>query len=70
MLQFLAKQRQKIKNKRETCKWSAERILNLFTFSINGTVIKPNGTAAIANTPSNLGNTRNKIKCREEIPFW
>ena len=35
---------------------------NLFTFSINGTVIKPNGTAAIANTPNNLlGNTRNKL---------
>src|SRR5210317_905864 len=35
---------------------------NLLTFSINGTVINPNGTAAIANTPSNLlGNTRNKL---------
>src|SRR5210317_1593717 len=35
---------------------------NLFTFSINGTVINPNGTAAIANTPNNLfGNTRNKL---------
>ena len=35
---------------------------NLFTFSINGTVIKPNGTAAIAKTPNNLfGNTRNKL---------
>src|SRR5210317_777033 len=27
---------------------------NLFTFSINGTVIKPAGTAAIANTRNNL----------------
>jgi hypothetical protein len=36
---------------------------NLFTFSINGTVIKPNGTDAIAKTPNNLfGNTRNKLK--------
>ena len=26
---------------------------NLLTFSINGTVINPAGTAAIANTPSN-----------------
>jgi hypothetical protein len=34
---------------------------NLFTFSINGTVINPNGTAAIARTPNNLGNTRNKL---------
>ena len=35
---------------------------NLFTFSINGTVIKPAGTAAIAKTPNNLfGNTRNKL---------
>src|SRR5210317_248302 len=35
---------------------------NLLTFSINGTVINPNGTAAIANTPNNLlGNTRNKL---------
>ena len=35
---------------------------NLFTFSINGTVIKPAGTAAIANTPNNLfGKTRNKL---------
>ena len=35
---------------------------NLLTFSINGTVIKPKGTAAIATTPNNLlGNTRNKL---------
>ena len=35
---------------------------NLLTFSINGTVISPAGTAAIANTPNNLlGNTRNKL---------
>ena len=35
---------------------------NLFTFSINGIVIKPAGTAAIAKTPNNLlGNTRNKL---------
>lgn len=35
---------------------------NLLTFSINGTVIKPRGTAAIANTPNNLlGKTRNKL---------
>ena len=35
---------------------------NLFTFSINGTVISPAGTAAIANTPNNLlGNTRNRL---------
>ena len=35
---------------------------NLFTFSINGTVINPAGTAAIAKTPNNLlGNTRNKL---------
>ena len=35
---------------------------NLLTFSINGTVINPNGTAAIAATPNNLfGNTRNKL---------
>jgi hypothetical protein len=35
---------------------------NLFTFSINGTVIKPIGTAAIENTPSNLlGITRSKL---------
>ena len=35
---------------------------NLLTFSINGTVIKPAGTAAIASTPNNLfGNTRNKL---------
>jgi len=35
---------------------------NLFTFSINGTVINPAGTAAIANTPNNLlGKTRNKL---------
>jgi hypothetical protein len=35
---------------------------NLFTFSINGTVINPNGTEAIAKTPNNLfGNTRNKL---------
>ena len=33
---------------------------NLFTFSINGTVNKPAGTAAIDKTPNNLlGNTRN-----------
>ena len=36
---------------------------NLLTFSINGTVIKPNGTLAIATTPNNLfGKTRNKLK--------
>ena len=36
---------------------------NLLTFSINGTVINPAGTAAIANTPSNLfGKTLNKLK--------
>ena len=36
---------------------------NLFTFSINGTVISPAGTAAIAKTPNNLlGKTRNKLK--------
>ena len=36
---------------------------NLLTFSINGIVTNPNGTAAIANTPNNLfGNTRNKLK--------
>ena len=36
---------------------------NLFTFSINGTVINPAGTAAIAKTPNNLfGKTRNKLK--------
>jgi hypothetical protein len=35
---------------------------NLFTFSINGTVINPKGTDAIAKTPNNLfGNTRNKL---------
>ena len=35
---------------------------NLLTFSINGIVISPAGTAAIANTPNNLfGNTRNKL---------
>ena len=35
---------------------------NLFTFSIKGTVIRPAGTAAIANTPNNLlGKTRNKL---------
>ena len=35
---------------------------NLLTFSINGTVIKPAGTAAIANTPNNLfGKIRNKL---------
>lgn len=35
---------------------------NLFTFSINGTVINPAGTDAIANTPNNLfGKTRNKL---------
>jgi hypothetical protein len=35
---------------------------NLLTFSINGTVNKPAGTAAIASTPSNLfGKTRNKL---------
>ena len=35
---------------------------NLFTFSIKGTVIKPSGTAAIENTPSNLfGITRSKL---------
>ncbi len=35
---------------------------NLLTFSINGTVINPNGTAAIAKTPNNLfGKTRNKL---------
>ena len=35
---------------------------NLFTFSINGTVNNPAGTAAIERTPSNLlGNTRNKL---------
>jgi len=35
---------------------------NLFTFSINGTVIKPIGTAAIEITPSNLlGITRSKL---------
>jgi hypothetical protein len=39
--------------------------LNLFTFSINGTVINPNGTAAIARTPNILGNNK-----REEVPFW
>jgi hypothetical protein len=58
MLQFLTKQRQKIKNKRNL-QVVGGTVWNLFTFSINGTVIKPNGTAAIANTPSNLlGNTR------------
>ena len=36
---------------------------NLFTFSINGIVINPAGTAAMANTPNNLlGSTRNKLK--------
>jgi hypothetical protein len=36
--------------------------LEFITFSINGTVINPNGTAAIARTPNNLlGNTRNKL---------
>ena len=36
---------------------------NLFTFSIKGTVINPNGTAAMANTPNNLfGKIRNKLK--------
>lgn len=36
---------------------------NLLTFSINGIVTKPNGTAAIASTPNSLfGNTRNKLK--------
>ena len=35
---------------------------NLLTFSINGTVIRPSGTAAIEKTPSNLlGITRNKL---------
>ena len=35
---------------------------NLLTFSINGTVNKPAGTAAIERTPNNLlGNTRNKL---------
>ena len=35
---------------------------NLLTFSINGTVINPKGTDAIANTPNNLlGKTRNKL---------
>ena len=35
---------------------------NLLTFSINGIVISPAGTAAIANTPNYLlGNTRNKL---------
>ena len=35
---------------------------NLLTFSINGTVIKPIGTAAIDNTPKSLlGITRNKL---------
>ena len=35
---------------------------NLLTFSINGIVIKPNGTEAIATTPNNLfGNTLNKL---------
>ena len=35
---------------------------NLFTFSMNGTVTRPAGTAAIAKTPNNLfGNTRNKL---------
>ena len=35
---------------------------NLLTFSINGTVIKPAGTAAIAKTPNNLlGKTLNKL---------
>ena len=35
---------------------------NLFTFSMNGTVIRPIGTAAIDKTPSNLfGITRNKL---------
>jgi hypothetical protein len=34
----------------------------LFTFSINGTVNNPNGTAAIESTPNNLlGKTRNKL---------
>jgi hypothetical protein len=34
----------------------------LFTFSINGTVINPIGTAAIENTPSSLlGITRSKL---------
>ena len=36
---------------------------NLLTFSMNGTVISPAGTAAMANTPNNLlGKTRNKLK--------
>jgi len=36
---------------------------NLLIFSINGTVINPAGTAAIANTPNNLfGNTLHKLK--------
>ena len=34
----------------------------MLIFSINGTVKRPAGTAAIANTPSNLlGKTRNKL---------
>ena len=35
---------------------------NLLTFSINGTVINPRGTAAIENTPSSLlGITRSRL---------
>jgi hypothetical protein len=44
---------------------------NLFTFSINGTVINPAGTAAIANTPNNLfGNTRNKLNVGKKYHSW
>ena len=44
---------------------------NLLMLSINGTVIKPAGTAAIKSTPNNLlGTVRNKLEYREEIPFW
>ena len=40
-----------------------EMYFDILTFSINGTVISPAGTAAIAKTPNSLfGNTLNRLK--------
>jgi hypothetical protein len=63
MHQYLTKQPQKIlRIKAKLAIGRRNGFWNLFTFSINGTVINPNGTEAIAKTPNNLfGNTRNKL---------
>jgi hypothetical protein len=62
MHQFLTKQHKESKINAKLAIGRRNGFWNLLTFSINGTVINPNGTEAIAKTPNNLfGNTRNKL---------